>query len=255
MSTAAERKFINLRKRLDQLAYKQTLGIESLPLVEKLFSDLVHTTESLRNIKLMAGKTEQERKNFDSVVEPYKTENARLVRENNELHLGLLKLKEDSDRHIKDLKASLWKLEHQTADLKFLNNQYVHKIRSMEKANKAKLGKIQELQENNLQAVVQTPGGKKRYIPFRRQHMQIDQPLPSDATGCPVPQTEDPYIADLLQVADDRVRELQQDVATLRNKLKAAERSGKNLTQQVVSRVAMENESLTCRESQWKMRA
>uniref|UniRef100_A0A8C5LVC5 Centrosomal protein of 135 kDa n=1 Tax=Leptobrachium leishanense TaxID=445787 RepID=A0A8C5LVC5_9ANUR len=236
MSTAAERKFINLRKRLDQLGYKQTLGIESLPLVEKLFSDLVHTTESLRNIKLTAGKTEQERKNFDSVVEPYKTENARLVRENNELHLELLKLKEDSDRHIKDLKASLRKLEHQTADLKFLNNQYVHKIRSMEKANKAKLGKIQELQEKNLQAVVQTPGGKKRNIPFRRQRMQIDQPLPYDATGCPVPQTEDPYIADLLQVADDRVRELQQDVATLRDKLEAAERSGKNLTQQVVSR-------------------
>lgn len=37
MSTAAERKFINLRKRLDQLGYKQPLGIESLPLVEKLF--------------------------------------------------------------------------------------------------------------------------------------------------------------------------------------------------------------------------
>lgn len=33
----AERKFVNLRKRLDQLGYRQTLGIESLPLVEKLF--------------------------------------------------------------------------------------------------------------------------------------------------------------------------------------------------------------------------
>ncbi|XP_073501552.1 centrosomal protein of 135 kDa isoform X3 [Phyllobates terribilis] len=237
MSTAAERKFLNLRKRLDQLGYKQPLGIESLPLVEKLFSDLVHTTESLRNAKLNAGKNEKENKNFDAVIEPYKAENARLVRENNELHLELLKIKEESDRHIKDLKASLRKLEHQTADLKFLNNQYVHKIRSMEKESKAKAERIQQLQEKNLQAVVQTPGGKKRNIPFRRQRMQIDQPIPpSGVSTHPVPQPEDPYVADLLQVADDRIRELQQDVASLQEKLESSDRAVKHLTHQVEMR-------------------
>ncbi|XP_040190641.1 centrosomal protein of 135 kDa isoform X2 [Rana temporaria] len=234
MSTAAERKFINLRKRLDQLGYKQPLGIESLPLVEKLFSDLVHTTESLRNAKLSVSKNEKENKNFDSVVEPYKAENARLVRENNELHLELLKIKEESDRHIKDLKASLRKLENQTADLKFLNNQYVHKIRSMEKESKAKTERIQQLQEKNLQAVVQTPGGKKRNIPFRRQRMQIDQPIPpSGMSSHPVPQPEDPYVADLLQVADDRIRELQQDVASLRQKLDTSEKAVNHFNQKV----------------------
>ncbi|KAM4052055.1 centrosomal protein of 135 kDa isoform 3-T3 [Anomaloglossus baeobatrachus] len=237
MSSAAERKFINLRKRLDQLGYKQPLGIESLPLVEKLFSDLVHTTESLRNAKLNAGKNEKENKNFDEVIEPYKAENARLVRENNELHLELLKIKEDSDRHIKDLKASLRKLEHQTADLKFLNNQYVHKIRSMEKESKAKAERIQQLQEKNLQAVVQTPGGKKRNIPFRRQRMQIDQPIPpSGVIAHPVPQPEDPYVADLLKVADDRIRELQQDVASLQEKLASSDRAARHLTHQVEMR-------------------
>ncbi|XP_056414343.1 centrosomal protein of 135 kDa [Hyla sarda] len=234
MSTAAERKFINLRKRLDQLGYKQPLGIESLPLVEKLFSDLVHTTESLRNTKLNVGKNEKENKNLDALIEPYKAENARLVRENNELHLELLKIKEESDRHIKDLKASLRKFEHQTADLKFLNNQYVHKIRSMEKESKAKAERIQQLQEKNLQAVVQTPGGKKRNIPFRRQRMQIDQPVPpSGINGHPVPQPEDPYVADLLQVADDRIQELQQDVTTLQVKLETSDRAVKHLTHQV----------------------
>lgn len=37
MTTTAERRFINLRKRLDQLGYRQPLGVETLPLVEKLF--------------------------------------------------------------------------------------------------------------------------------------------------------------------------------------------------------------------------
>ena len=62
------------------------------------YSDLVHTTESLRNVKLSAGKTEKETRNFDALLEPYRAENARAVRENNELHLELLKLKEEKDR-------------------------------------------------------------------------------------------------------------------------------------------------------------
>ena len=60
-------------------------------------SDLVHTTESLRNTKMNAGKTEKESRNLDALLEPYKTENARIVRENNELHSGLLKLREEKD--------------------------------------------------------------------------------------------------------------------------------------------------------------
>uniref|UniRef100_A0A8B9BYI7 Centrosomal protein 135 n=1 Tax=Anser brachyrhynchus TaxID=132585 RepID=A0A8B9BYI7_9AVES len=234
MTTAAERKFVNLRKRLDQLGYRQPLGLESLPLVEKLFSDLVHTTESLRSAKLSAGKIEKEFSNYDAILEPYKTENAKLTRENNELHLEILKLKEQSDRHVKDLKANLRRVEHETADLRFLNNQYVHKIKSLEKENKSKTEKIQQLQEKNLQAVVQTPGGRKRNIPFRRQRMQIDQPVPpSGVSAYPVPQPEDPYIADLLQVADNRIHELQSEVTELQEKLEISESGMKNYSKQV----------------------
>uniref|UniRef100_A0A3B4BWN6 Centrosomal protein of 135 kDa n=1 Tax=Pygocentrus nattereri TaxID=42514 RepID=A0A3B4BWN6_PYGNA len=238
MSTNAERKFINLRKRLDQLGYRQPLGIESLPLVEKLFSDLVHTTESLRNAKLSAGKTEKESRNLDALLEPYKTENARLVRENNELHLGLLKLREDKDRTTRELKAYIRKLDHETSDLKFLNNQYVHKVRALEKDSKAKSERIQQLQEKNMQAVVQTPGGKKRPIPFRRQRMQIDELLPPSLGPTPpaVAQPDDPYIADLLQVADDRIQELQQEVTAVKLDLERAQGGIKHLNTQVEER-------------------
>lgn len=64
-------------------------------------SDLVHTTESLRRAKLSSGKTEKECSNYDTVLEPYRTENARLTRENNDLHLEMLRLKEQSDHHVK----------------------------------------------------------------------------------------------------------------------------------------------------------
>nr|XP_020043107.1 centrosomal protein of 135 kDa [Castor canadensis] len=234
MTTAAERKYINIRKRLDQLGYRQTLTVECLPLVEKLFSDLVHTTESLRQSKLSSVKAEKESANFDFVLEPYKVENSRLSRENNELYLELMKLRELSEQNIKDLKTSLKKCARETADLKFLNNQYVHKLKLLEKESKAKNEKIQQLQEKNLHAVVQTPGGKKKNIAFRRQRMQIDEPAPpSEVSSYPVPQPDDPYIADLLEVADNRIQELQQEVHQLQEKLAIMESGVRDYSKQI----------------------
>ncbi|XP_066241646.1 centrosomal protein of 135 kDa isoform X1 [Saccopteryx leptura] len=234
MNTAAERKYINIRKRLDQLGYRQTLTVECLPLVEKLFSDLVHTTESLRKSKLSTVKAEKESANFDFVLEPYKLENTKLCKENNELYLELMKLREQSAQHIKELKTTLKKCACETADLKFLNNQYVHKLKLLEKESKAKNEKIQQLQEKNLHAVVQTPGGKKRNIAFRRQRMQIDEPVPpSEVSSYPVPQPDDPYIADLLQVADNRIQELQQEVHQLQEKLAIMESGLRDYNKQI----------------------
>lgn len=144
------------------------------------------------------------------------------------------------------MKAQIRKLDHETNDLKFLNNQYVHKVRCLEKDGKIKSERIQQLQEKNMQAVVQTPGkvmkqtsparhmclllpdvygtimemrcpgmnlnmslshagGKKHSIPFRRQRMQIDELVPPPFTSAyPVSQPDDPYVADLLQLADGR---------------------------------------------------
>ncbi|XP_061743919.1 centrosomal protein of 135 kDa-like isoform X2 [Nerophis ophidion] len=216
MESSAERKFVNLRKRLDQLGYKHPLGIESLPLVEKLFSDLVRTTESLRNAKLSKGKNEKECLNCDVLLEPYRADNARLVKENNEVHQELLKVKEEKDHATKEMKTRIRKLEHQTCDLTFLNNQYVHKLRCLEKDGKTKAERILQLQEKNLQAVVQTPGGRKRSIPFRRQRMQTDELIPPPTTSAyPVSQPDDPYIADLLQLADKRILDLEEEVTKI----------------------------------------
>ena len=117
VSSITEQKYVNLRKRLDQLGYRQTLGIESLPLIEKLLNDLVHTTESLKkakldlskNVDLMntslknlstsslngTGNTTLNGNNTNDVINAYKSDNSKLVKENNELHLQLIKIKDD----------------------------------------------------------------------------------------------------------------------------------------------------------------
>jgi centrosomal protein CEP135 len=113
VSSISEQKYINLRKRLDQLGYRQTLGIESLPLIEKLFNDLVHTTESLKKAKLDGNKTAVDnsislKSNSDasfstSNIQAYKTDNAKLIKENNELHIEFIKVKEDYETKLKGI--------------------------------------------------------------------------------------------------------------------------------------------------------
>ncbi|XP_046325816.2 centrosomal protein of 135 kDa-like isoform X2 [Haliotis rufescens] len=236
-SAQAQQKFTNVRRRLDQLGYRQSLGIESLPLVEKLFADLIHTTESLKTAKLELGKRQNETKEVDGAVEPYKMDNAKLVRENNEIHLQLIKQKEDMDTVVRELKASLRKLEHENADLKFLNNQYVHKVRQLEKDAREKADRILSLQEKNFHAVVQTPGGRKKTIPFRRQRMEIDLTVPSaESSGFNVPPPDDPYVADLLQVADTRIANLEEEVCTLQDEKDVMDRKIRTFRQQVEGR-------------------
>lgn len=147
-------------------------------------------------------------------MEPYQADNARVINENNKLHQQLIKVQENSEQRIREMKAILRRFEHENSDLKFLNTQYLQRLRSQEKESERKTEKILELQEKNFQAVIQTPGGKKKSIPFRRQRMELDCTLPEASTTTKItsPTPPDPYVADLLQVADQRMSQLQATV-------------------------------------------
>ena len=93
----AQQKFTSLRKRLDQLGYRHPLGIESLPLVERLFADLVHTTESLKKAKQESSKAPADNGRIDGRVEAYKSDNAKLVKENNQLHQQLIQKTDEAN--------------------------------------------------------------------------------------------------------------------------------------------------------------
>ena len=59
---------------------------------------------------------------------------------------------------VSGMKSTMRKLEHENADLRFLNTQYIHKVKAIEKESATKTDTIHKLQEKNLQAVIQTPG-------------------------------------------------------------------------------------------------
>ena len=167
-------------------------------------------------------------------MEPYKADNARLVQENNQLHHEVMQAKESHDSHTRAMRADLRRLEHENSDLKFLNTQYVQRLRAAEQEGQAKAEKIVELQEKNFKAVVHTPGGRQRRIPFRRQRMDVDCLLPASEGGAQLhPPQQDPYVVDLLKVADTRVEELQQQLGSRDKQLRTAEASLSELRKQV----------------------
>ena len=59
----------------------------------------------------------------------------------------------------------------------------MHKVRALEKDLRSRTEKIQDLQEKNLHAVVETPGGRRKQIPYRRQRMDIESLVSQSEVG------------------------------------------------------------------------
>lgn len=49
--TTSDSVFNNLRQKLDIMGYRETLPLAGIPLVGKIFEDLIRSTESLRDAK------------------------------------------------------------------------------------------------------------------------------------------------------------------------------------------------------------
>lgn len=122
--------FSKLRLELDELGYTQTLKPECVPLVGKLLADLKTTTENLckymkisqqaievsvtfiyqflTSFKISSSFIEtycltffvfkQERDSLALGAEPYKCDNAKLIKECNELHLAFIQFKEKHEK-------------------------------------------------------------------------------------------------------------------------------------------------------------
>ena len=140
------------------------------------------------------------------------------------------------------MKSKLHKVEHENSDLRFLNTQYLHKLRSIEKESKDKSKKILELQEKNFQAVIQTPSGNKQILPFRRQRLDIDCMLPPSSgkhsakcvTAAAAVSCTDPYMIDMIKLADERIEQLQSELDVFKQNAEILDTKVSNYKSQVI---------------------
>ncbi|XP_013172556.1 PREDICTED: centrosomal protein of 135 kDa [Papilio xuthus] len=96
--------YFNLKQKLEDLGYNYSLPIEAVPLVECIVADLLQTTRSLQHYMDLSKDALIQRDKLMMEAEPYKCDNAKLIRENNSLHNEILTLKEENMRLSKESK-------------------------------------------------------------------------------------------------------------------------------------------------------
>jgi len=102
---------------------------------------------------------------LQSSIDPYKCDNARLVRECNQLHSDLIETKEAHQKQVKDLKRQIYKLECECNDLQLASSRNIHKIKELEAESALKSKKLLELQGKCLKPTIVNVGlGKLFYF-------------------------------------------------------------------------------------------
>ncbi|XP_071644763.1 uncharacterized protein [Temnothorax longispinosus] len=211
-------RYRTVRKHLDNLGYKQALSLDALPLIEALLADLVQTTDSLEHFKAVARENVEACSQLQLTVDPYKCDNARLVRECNQLHSDLIETKEAHQKQVKDLKRQIYKLECECNDLQLASSRNIHKIKELEAESAAKSKKILELQGKCLKPTVINVGfaAKKRpSFPLRRPVLEAE-PMPKARSSGSLPKLSsvDPKIIDVISMADHKMNCLSQELTT-----------------------------------------
>lgn len=94
------------------------LDIKTAPLVEKLLSDLLTTTDGFQQIKAKNHEMVNELEGLKNKIDPLKIENKRLINENNDLHFKIITLSEnnESEKALVQIKI----LEGEKNDLRFM---------------------------------------------------------------------------------------------------------------------------------------
>lgn len=151
-----------------------------MPLIEKLLADLIKTTEGFQSIKVKNSEMIKEIENLKNLVEPLRIENSKTIKENNELHYELIRIKEDKDLNSNKSLVAINKLDHETSDLKFILNTKESLIQSLESELSALKIKFESL-ANKTSTGLKAPVHPK--IISSGQFSQKDLPSMNDKNG------------------------------------------------------------------------
>jgi chromosome segregation ATPase len=145
MSSLIEKQYYDLKKTLEAMNYLYPLGMESVPLVKKILDDYMSVCEKFQQLKLLNHKVEEELKSEKDVYLPLRSENSKLVKENNDLHNENIKIKDDLDFKDTHYGNIIKKLEQEKAEAKFLLIQKDLQVKNIEIESEGLKKKLNEL--------------------------------------------------------------------------------------------------------------
>lgn len=154
-------------------------------MVERLLNDLLKTTEGYQTVKNEVVAAQNEVKLNQQALMPLQKDNERLVKENNALHMDIIKAREDLDKQDIQLKSALRQIQNENQDLRFLVDQKDLRIKKQE----AELAKARERIEKVMaktyhpsaneiiEGLSQEPGARKQNIVKGNQDFEMTHPL------------------------------------------------------------------------------
>ncbi|KAJ3118488.1 hypothetical protein HDU96_001307 [Phlyctochytrium bullatum] len=133
-----------LRYRLNQLGFQEAMPKEAIPLVLHLFQDLVMTTDTARKLKMDLEEVKSERELLRSQNEPLRKQISKLTDEANKVHMEAIRTADDRDAKEKGAHLLARKLQAEISDLKFVNNQYLQRLSTLQRQAEGDRRKVEE---------------------------------------------------------------------------------------------------------------
>lgn len=217
MDPDVQRRFFHLRNQLSALNYSCNFGLDAMDVVNELFTDLVATTESYSHLQEKHSKLSLDLATAQAHLLPLRKDIGRLTRENHQLHLDSIQIKEDSAEQVARMTARCQKLELEYAELK-----QVCDLKELEfHKNEAERQRLREAYES-LAAQSISAGGVKV-----KRGMKLTKNLPptSTSSNASVTSTTSGDIASAVDTSAERavLQSLHDKVAELTSKLRYQE--------------------------------
>lgn len=147
-----DNEFHRLKKKLEALSYMQPLDPKSAPLVSRLLADLLLATQSNQDLEVSVEKQATALDVLQAEVSPLRHENGRLVRENNQLHLELIRQAEDFERREQGWKQEMRRNEANAKDAAFISSQNQKLVDKYEAELETLRGRLAQSLDRNLVA-------------------------------------------------------------------------------------------------------
>jgi centrosomal protein CEP135 len=187
METRLQERYFRVRRELSGLNYEGNFGIDALDIVEQLFHDLISTTESYTHMQEKEQQLSQNLALAQAQVFPLRKENAKLVRENQQLHAEVVSLKEEASNRNDSLTQRIRSLEEELEDVRYLCQSKDNEISKGEKERFRLKEAYESLASVSLlSGGVKVKRGMKQSSPISSApEIEIDQssPLQSNSDG------------------------------------------------------------------------
>ena len=215
-------RYYDLRNRLSEASYSGVFGIDSLDIVEELFNDLQSSSESYRQCTERENKLSSDLTLAQSQLFPLRKENAKLSRENYQLHIDNVRIKDEGAAAVADKVMASKQMEDTLTELKLLLE---FKDRQLAESDRVK-SKIREAYEGIAGSALKT-GPKIRSSMKVSYNLQTDIPQPPVREISPSVE-QDAEIIETLRIQMDEMTKSMKSLEAENTQLKASVEAREN---------------------------